>query len=418
MITKLIKLVLGRKVTPFQFLPDPNFLPNYDVPSFGIYVHIPFCKSLCLFCPYYKTTHNQSLDDPFVNALLKEIELVAKYLGPEQRKITSVYFGGGSPAILLKFIFIIMDAIRSHFVISENIGLELHPRDVTDEVLVELKRAGVTMISLGVQSFQKQQLDAIGRSDILPLDALKRIAHYGFIALDVDLIFGIPGQDADSLELDFLTAIENGATQVSTYPFIDFSYANNYKKPLGHKEKKLLLGRLIEVSERVGFSRTSVWTFGKMGTPKYTSITRDNFIGFGPSATSLGLRDFKINTFSIEAYIDSVQKDIIPTALRMKFSDRTRSLYWLFWSSYNGAILQKTYGELFGRSLKKDFGIFLWLGEILGLLVKHAKEESWNLTKKGSYLFHRIEQIYTHQYIDKTWRSSLITPWPDKIELD
>lgn len=90
----------------------------------------------------------------------------------------------------------------------------------------------------------------------------------------------------DDLKDDFTNAFESRATQVSTYPFIDFSYANNKSKPLGKKIKKLF-EYLETVGEELQCTRTAVWTFGKKDVPKYSSVTRDNFIGFGPSATTV-----------------------------------------------------------------------------------------------------------------------------------
>jgi len=79
----------------------------------------------------------------------------------------------------------------------------------------------------------------------------------------------------------------------------------------------------------MGFSRTSVWTFAKKDTPKYSSITRDNFLGYGPSATTLLKENFRINTFSVTEYINILEEEDskIPTALIFNFSERARYLY-------------------------------------------------------------------------------------------
>jgi len=79
--------------------------------------------------------------------------------------------------------------------------------------------------------------------------------------VDVDLIFGIPGQGADDIKADFRTAVSCGATQISTYPFIDFTYEHNKRKPVGRRQKRALLDAILDVSNELGFERTSVWTF-------------------------------------------------------------------------------------------------------------------------------------------------------------
>ncbi|WP_242951256.1 hypothetical protein [Clostridium kluyveri] len=211
------------------------------------------------------------------------------------------------------------------------------------------------------------------------------------------------------------TAFNSGATQVSTYPFIDFSYANNQSKPLGKKHKKELFKYLETISKELQCTRTAVWTFGKKDIPKYSSITRDNFIGFGSSATTI-LRDFfKINTFSVTEYIRCINNNKIPTSLTLNFTKRTRALYWLFWNCYTLKIHNGHFKRLFNTELEHTFKLELWLGILLGLISK--TKEGYELTKKGAYTYHLVEQAYTHHYIDKTWRILKQEAWPDEIKL-
>ncbi|HNY22968.1 MAG TPA: radical SAM protein, partial [Treponemataceae bacterium] len=287
MTTTLIKFALSGRLSPFTFKKAPNFLPDTGTLDYGLYVHIPFCRTICPFCPYYKTLYDESLMADYAEALLLEIETASMRADKPRGKATTLYFGGGSPALAAPYLTRVMERFRSNFGFDGHAGIELHPRDATNETLSAVKAAGIDMVSLGAQSFQPKLLDALDRGQSSPLEALRRIAGYGFTAVDVDLIFGIPGQTDADLAEDFRIAARNGATQISTYPFIDFSYANNRRKPLGRGDKKRMLRTLAEVSEAEGFARTSVWTFGKAAAPRYSSITRDNFLGFGPSATSL-----------------------------------------------------------------------------------------------------------------------------------
>lgn len=415
MLTHALRLVLAHQVRPFTFQPAPGDLPDLDVPNLGVYVHIPFCETLCPFCPYFKTRYDPRAAGPFVEALLAEIDLVGRRCLPRGRPITSIYFGGGSPALLAGHLAAINARIRAHFRLAGDAGVELHPRDVRPGLPETLVDAGFNMVSLGVQSFSPRLLETLGRSGEDPAPPLAALARRGFDAIDVDLIFGIPGQSGEELRADFLRAAGEGATQISTYPFIDFSYARNRRKPLGRRGKRRLLSTLLETAEEAGFVRTSVWTFGRKGRPRYSSVTRDNFVGFGPSATSLGRDHFKVNTFSVDAYAACVGEGRLPTALKMPFSARSRGLYWLFWNCYNGEISASVYRELFGRSLRRDFGASLAAGTALGVLARSG--DVWSLTGHGSYLFHLVEQAYTHQYIDKTWRHSMRTPWPDALYL-
>lgn len=414
MITDLLRLLFTRSFKPFIFTNENNYELNLDVPELGIYVHIPFCKTLCPFCPYNKVKYDKALAASYKDALIKEINMVGT-LNKKAKKITSVYFGGGSPALMVEELSDIMTALRNNFNITSSIGIELHPSDLNKETLQNLKSIGFDMVSIGIQSFQEKCLTVLGREYISGSEKVKMAADAGFNTIDVDLIFGIEGQTKENLENDFITAFKSGATQVSTYPFIDFSYANNKSKPLGKKDKKKLLEYLETVSEKLQCTRTAVWTFGKKDVPKYSSVTRDNFIGFGPSATTL-LKDlFKVNTFSVEEYIKCINNKNIPTALTLNFTKRTRSLYWLFWNSYTLKINNDNFKKLFNNDLEDTFKFELRIGILLGLICK--TEEGYKLTKKGTYRYHLVEQAYTHQYIDKTWRIARQEAWPDKIKL-
>lgn len=414
MITNFLRLLFTRSFKPFTFKNENNYELNLDVPELGIYLHIPFCTTICPFCPYNKMKYDKSLATLYKDALIKEINM-AGALNNKNNKITSVYFGGGSPALMLEELYDIITALRDNFNIKSSIGIELHPRDINEETLLKLKSIGFDMISIGIQSFEEKCLEVLDREYINGAEKVKMAADAGFTTIDVDLIFGIKGQTKEALENDFITAFKSGATQVSTYPFIDFSYANNKSKPLGRKDKKKLLEYLETVSDTLHCSRTAVWTFGKNDVPKYSSVTRDNFIGFGPSATTLLEDIFKINTFSVEEYIKCINNQKIPTALTLHFTKRTRALYWLFWNSYTLKINNETFKKLFNDDLEHIFKFELRLAKLMGLIRK--TEEGYELTDKGTYKYHLVEQVYTHQYIDKTWRIARQEAWPKKIKL-
>ena len=415
-LTNIMRFFLAHQIKPFTFQKNEDFLPNMNVPHFGLYVHVPFCKILCPFCPYYKIQYRKDYASSYLQALLTEIDMTADRLFPSQKqKVTSLYFGGGSPALMLNDLSKIRCKLDTYFKIEGNAGIELHPRDIGRDTIARLHDAGFDMVSIGIQSFNASLLAHLNRENIDFKTLFDSVHNNALKAIDIDLIFGIPGQTEKDLQSDFITAVELGATQISTYPFIDFSYAHNRRKPQGHSGQKKLLATLLETADKMNFARTSVWTFSKENTPRYSSITRDCFLGFGPSATSLGRDAFKVNTFSVDEYVKAVEKKIIPTALKMQFSDRTRKAYWLFWNCYNGILREEDYSALFLTELKTDFAFWLQLGRMLGLLEKI--DFGWKLTNKGSYYFHWIEQEYTHQYIDKTWYTAMQNPWPETLRL-
>ncbi|MEF9953150.1 MAG: radical SAM protein [Clostridium sp.] len=415
MLTNLMRIAVTRSLKPFVFQGKYKNKLNIDgLNEIGLYVHIPFCESICPFCPYCKVAYNEKVALEYKDALIKEINIVGKSFNGK-KATTSLYFGGGTPTLMIDHIEEIINELKKYFIITGDIGLEVHPRDVNKDITYKLKKAGVNMVSLGVQSFSNKCLDSLGRDRGDSLNALKLISKEGFDVVDVDLIFAIPGQDEKDLLEDINIAFSNGATQISTYPFIDFTFANNKNKPLSEGEKKKMLNAIVTNCMESGYKRTSVWTFGKNGIRKYSSITRDNFIGFGVSATTLLKDMFKINTFSIDGYINRVNNNNMPTALTLDFTLRQRAAYYLFWSCYSMDIDPKKYENIIGKSLEKMFGLELLICRGLGLIKK--ENSIYRVTNRGAYYYHFIEQEYTTAYIDKMWSIASKTPFPKEIKL-
>lgn len=416
-LTSLLRTCMTRSRKPFLFLPEASETLSFrEAEPLGLYVHIPFCRSICGFCPYCKTLYDLELARSYKDALLREITLAAGS-SPKKKEVTSLYFGGGTPALMLDGLEEIIGHLRQYFTLSEGIGVELHPDDITPETLSKLRGAGVTMVSIGIQSFDEGCLRALGRkssgADLAGKLALA--ASCGFDVVDVDLIFAIPTQTSASLRRDMDTAFSNGATQISTYPFIDFSFADNRYKPMPEREKKRLLHEIGIHAAKLGAQRTSVWTFARPGTQKYSSVTRDFFLGFGASAVTLLRSECKLNTFSAEDYIRTVESGKLPTSLTLRFTPRQRACYFLFWNCYSMRIDPEQFERVLGLSLRKTFRWELLAGRMLGLLKK--EKGGYALTERGAYRYHTIEQAYTAAYIDQMWRVSRNTAFPGPVAL-
>jgi oxygen-independent coproporphyrinogen-3 oxidase len=347
-------------------------------------------------------------------SLGREAELIADRIDGRATS-GSLYFGGGSPALALDFFNPLLKTLEGRFDLRGPRAIELHPSDTSSDTISRLRDLGFDQVSLGAQTFSEGLHARIGRDWSDPAPALGRLASAGFPTLDVDILFGLPGQTEELLEADLRRAVALGATQISTYPFIRFSYTRTPQVIPGIAARRRLLRHLTETATELGLERRSIWTFARPDTPGYSSVTRDNFIGFGASAASLLPDIFRINTFSVPAYIAAIGEGRIPTALTLVFTARTRALFWLFWSCYRTIIRGADYEGLFGRSLEADFGFELSLGRLIGLF--EGGEGEYVLTRRGRYLFHLVEQAYTSDYIDRTWSTCRSEPWPKGLEL-
>lgn len=406
---------LTRSIKPFIFKNEyDERLPFSDCGNLGLYVHIPFCKSICSFCPYCKVKYEKDLCDKYIDALIREIHLVgSQHSG--KKTTTSLYFGGGTPALAADRLEEIMDAIGEHFIITEGIGVELHPDNVDPSLLRILKDAGVTKISIGIQSFQRKYQSVLGRTSV-DIAALKEaLAAVPFETVSMDFIFALPAQTFEDLKADIDTAFQNGANHVAIYPFIDFTFTASKVTPMPKKEKHALLDAITLYCMEQGYARSSIWTFSSKKDAKYSSMTRDNFLGFGCSATTLLKNQFKINTFSVEEYCKRVGDGKLPTSLTIRFSLRQRMIYYLFWTAYSTKVNAADFESFFGVPLKRMYGMELKIAKLLGFITQ--ENDNYHMTLKGAFYYHYYENFYTLAYIDKMWGIMRKEAFPEHLEL-
>lgn len=358
--------------------------------------------------------YSAELCDRYIDSLIQEIHLVGSQ-HTERKKVTSLYFGGGTPALAANRIKEIVDALNDHFIITEGIGLELHPDNVNVEVLQALKNAGVTKISIGIQSFCDKYQKILGRKKIDTAAMMSALAAVPFETVSMDFIFALPGQTYDDLKSDIDTAFSLGANHVAIYPFIDFTFTETSVSAMPKKEKRELLDAITRYCLGKGYSRSSIWTFSSEPDANYSSMTRDNFLGFGCSATSLFKEQFKINTFNVESYCERIRSGDLATSLTIRFTKRQRMIYWLFWTAYSTRVNARDFEKFFGVPLKKMYGFELWVAKRLGFIKEH--DGTYEMTLKGAFYYHYYENFYTLSYIDKMWGIMRKEAFPEQIKL-
>ena len=413
-ITSLTRMWLTRTVKPFTFKNEyDRILPFMECKNLGLYVHIPFCKSICDFCPYCKVRYSADLCDKYIDALIKEIHIVGGQ-NTEKKTVTSLYFGGGTPALAATRIKEIVDALNEHFIITDGIGLELHPDNVNVETLQILKDAGVTKISIGIQSFCDKYQKILGRKKINTSAMKSALAAVPFETVSMDFIFALPEQTYNDLKSDIDMAFSLGANHIAIYPFIDFTFTKSPVVAMPKKEKRQLLDAITQYCLSKGYLRDSIWTFSSKPNAKYSSMTRDNFLGFGCSATSLFKEQFKINTFNVESYCDRIASNNLATSLTIRFTKRQRMIYWLFWTAYSTKVNIKDFEKFFGVPLKKMYGFELWLSKSLGFVKEY--DGIYEMTLKGAFYYHYYENFYTLSYIDKMWGIMRKESFPKEIK--
>ncbi|MBN1856368.1 MAG: radical SAM protein [Dehalococcoidia bacterium] len=416
-----LRLLLPGAKSSFVFERQQPVVPQ-EPKHLNLYVHLPFCARVCPFCPYVKHAYDADLSRAYRSAILKELDGYWKIWG--NVAVESVYFGGGTPSLTPEIVEETLSWLAGHFQIGSEVGVEIHPLTASEEVLRRLKNAGVTMASLGVQSFNERLLDLLGRGygrDVA-LSACERFLDAGFATTDVDLMFALPTQSIEEAIADFETACALGVDQVSAYPLIPFSYTSleNHLRERGvalpsARTERRMLGSVVESARRAGYERTSIWSFNKPGAMRYTTVTRDSFVGIGAGATSRFGDYFWLTTFSVEEYIRSM-KDGNPSSLSTELSASDKMAYWLFWQCYNLSVDLSACKAVYGRDLPTRVHTLFRLLALCGLAV-WQDSSTVRFTDRGAYLFHLVEKAYTQSYLKTMWEVCLGEAWPERVVL-
>jgi oxygen-independent coproporphyrinogen-3 oxidase len=198
--------------------PSPGWTPPH-VERTSLYLHVPFCRHFCPYCPYTKVGYRESLLEPFTLAATAEVDWWADAVGPAE--ITSVYIGGGTPTLALDSVARVLKRVRERFRLTGDICIET-TADVDDETVRRLHDMGVELVSLGVESFHPGDLAVLGR-DYKPRvaeRALALLAGSDFASVNADIMFALPHQlPPTSLPG---RAAQLGADQLTTYPLFTF----------------------------------------------------------------------------------------------------------------------------------------------------------------------------------------------------
>jgi oxygen-independent coproporphyrinogen-3 oxidase len=190
---------------------------------FGIYLHIPFCARICPYCDFNTYAHKEDRIPDYVEALIREMDLTRDHVGAVAAE--TIFFGGGTPSLLPPDgVARLIQAIRARFAIAPDaeVTLEVNPETVDTRSLVAFREAGITRLSIGIQSQQLRGLRVLGRGHRpeTALTAFKAARAVGFDNVSLDLIFGWPGQTLTDWERDLTTILDWSPEHVSLYSLI------------------------------------------------------------------------------------------------------------------------------------------------------------------------------------------------------
>lgn len=330
----------------------------------GIYIHIPFCKTRCIYCDFYSTTRSE-LKERYVRALCRELQMRREYLRGEA--VETVYFGGGTPSQLAEEDFRqIFQALQEVYGLEHcrEITLEANPDDLTEAYTVMLRRLPFNRISMGIQTFDDAMLKLLNRrhNAVQAIEAVDRCRRAGFDNISIDLIYGLPDETDERWRRDLQQVVALGVEHISAYHLTYEEGTRLYQLLQAHsicevdEDSSLrFFSTLIDTLTAAGYEHYEISNFCRPGrhsrhnTSYWQGIP---YLGCGPSAHSFDRRTREWNVASLEKYMCTIEaggREYETECL----DDVTR---------YNEYVMTalRTKRGIAAEDLKRTFGTELW----------------------------------------------------------
>jgi oxygen-independent coproporphyrinogen-3 oxidase len=355
----------------------------------------------------------------YAAALTREID--AYFEERDLPPVQTLYFGGGTPSVTPDLIRACIERLRPFAAPDVEIGVEVHPGDATRELLEALRELGVNRVSLGVETFRPDLLKLLGRtySPAQAEGALRLAKDVGFSCVDANLICAIPGQAPEDTADDVRRCLELGVDQLSVYTLFTFGYTNLGLRTrqgrlsiYGDRSRLQAQRAVARLCRAAGYRRTSPWNYTRPGVTPYSTVTREDYVGFGAGAASKVDGVFWFNTFSVDEY--TAQERNRP-ALVLETTERFRRFHWLYWRLYGTEIDPERYRARFSRDLARDFGLLLRALVLVGMTRRDGR--GWRVTEFGAIWMHRLQQLFSISYIDDVWAQCQAEAWPTSVTL-
>ena len=307
----------------------------------GIYIHIPFCRSRCIYCGFYSTTA-LDLRQRYVDALCREMEIrgTRKEEGGKRNdeEIETIYLGGGTPSQLtpsqLRQLFIYINKVYP-LTSEREITIEVNPDDVTDEYAAALRQLPVNRVSMGIQTFDDQRLRFLHRrhTSRQAIEAVSILRAAGINNLSIDLMYGFPGETLSDWQSDIDSALSLNVEHISAYCLmieegtpLHRMLQHNGDCPLCEQRSELqgdcpqcvdeetersMYYTLIDRLTAAGYEHYEISNFARPGFRSRHNSSYWNgtpYIGLGAAAHSYDIHSRSWNIADINAYIEGIER--------------------------------------------------------------------------------------------------------------
>ncbi len=307
--------------------------PQQDI---GLYIHVPLCRQRCHFCAFYLEIATPARIEAYLSALARELALYHRQNLLDGRALLSIYFGGGTPTVIPALrLAALLDNIQQTYSVAPDVEVtvEAHPSTVTPSDLTTLANAGVTRISLGAESMAPQDFIPIGRPGTIAdtEQAVVNARTAGFSNINLDLMYGLPGQSLASWTATVESLIELHPTHISCYALTiedQTKLAQDIAKGLTPPPDESLQIEMEEAAETVlaaaGFTRYEISNYARPGYACRHNLlywTGGDYLGLGPSAQSYVDGNRFGNIANLDAYTGQLQAGRLPITDRRRLTD-------------------------------------------------------------------------------------------------
>ena len=365
----------------------------------GIYIHIPFCKKKCSYCDFHFSTSLSKKDD-IILCLIKELEIRKNYLN---ENIETIYFGGGTPSLLSKKeIMSIIDKIYKLFNVIPDveITLEANPNDLTKQKINDLKKSAINRLSIGVQSFQNNDLKFMHREHTAQQakKCIENAQDSGLQNISIDLIYGSPNLKNEKWIENLKESINLNIPHISAYSLTIEKNTLLHKmvekklcNPIDDqktKEQFLIMMELLEKNKYIHYEISNFSKKDQLSIHNTNYWRNKSYLGIGPSAHSFNGIERQWNISNNSLYIKSISKSKIPCEVEKlnekdKYNEYILTSLRTIWG-VNSSYIKMTFSSFFYIFFKKNVKKWIKSGHIL------QKNEKITLSKKGKLFADKI----------------------------
>lgn len=408
-----------------------------NLPDLSLYFHLPFCKSLCYFCGCTTIiTSNRDRIARYVETLEREIEMVGEMTNSE-RRVAQLHWGGGTPSYLTnEQIVRLMLLIRDRFRFDDNaeISMEIDPRNLSDDFLRIIRESGFNRVSFGVQDVNIAVQEAINRVQPQSLNrkVVRESRALGFDSVNIDLIYGLPHQTAESFSETLDAALELEPDRFAVFNYAHVPWMKKHQTVIpedalpGVEERLAILKMAIERLTGAGYQYLGMDHFARpdddLSVAARNGVLHRNFQGYtthgdaeiyamGMSSISQLNNVYAQNEKTEKRYRERVDNGELPTAVGYRLTDDDHlRRYVIMQIMCNSVIRKDTVASLFNVDFDRYFGDALGrLGEFVNDGLLRLLPDRIEVTEEGRLVVRNIAlafDAHSHKKSSSTPRFS------------